>query len=601
MSVAAERLAPPAQLRGALPVLFIAPLFALSFIPRVASVPNLQASFWGASGLLALWYLLVVARARTAELSLDFDFRAIKSHYVQAMVQGSVYVYWATAWPWVIGQAPLILAQILFAYSCNVLLSWTRGHRWQFGFGPIPIMLSSNFFLCFKDEWFYLQFAMIAVGMFGKEFIRWQRDGRSAHIFNPSALGLFIFSIGLIVTGQTGISWAEEIAINLGQPEHMFLFIFAVGLIVQYFFHVTLVTLSAAAALYVLNLVYFQATGIYWFVDAGIPIAVFLGLHLLITDPATSPKSNLGRILFGAGYGASVFALYALLEWAGEPRFYDKLLCVPILNLAVRVLDRIGRASPLTRVGLFAKIGGLTSHQQNLVHMGLWIILFTWMYTTDFVGRGHPGRDIAFWQQACAEQRHNACRTLVAIERNDCSAGDTAACLHMAGAVSRGTLPGDDPLLALRGFAQACEFGNPDGCARLSEGLDGQGINQLEAACEGADARACYILGSINLMGLAGSQDHVAAVGYFDRSCQMGDASGCAVTGDAHRYGVGTTKDPLRAMASYEQGCARAYAIACVSLADLLRSGDGVYRDPGRAEALELKACRLGLTEACRN
>jgi TPR repeat protein len=169
--------------------------------------------------------------------------------------------------------------------------------------------------------------------------------------------------------------------------------------------------------------------------------------------------------------------------------------------------------------------------------MGRWITLFTWMYTTDFVGRGHQGRDIAFWPQDCAEQRHNACRTLVAIEQNDCSAGDTAACMHVAGAVSRGALPGDDPLLALRGFAQACEFGNPDGCARLSERLDPQSIDQLRAACEGADARACHILGSINLMGLA----------------------------------------------------------------DLLRSDDGVYRNPGRAEALELKACRLGLTEACRN
>lgn len=601
MSVAAERLAPPAQLRGALPVLFIAPLFALSFIPRIASVPNLQASFWAASGLLALWYLLVVARARTADRALDFDFGAVKAHYVQAMVQGSVYVYWATAWPWVIGQAPLILAQILFAYTCNVLLSWSRGHKWQLGFGPIPIMLSSNFFLCFKDDWFYLQFAMIAVGMFGKEFIRWQRDGRSAHIFNPSALGLFIFSIGLIVTGQTSISWAEEIAINLGQPEHMFVFIFAVGLVVQYFFHVTLVTLSAAAALYVLNITYFQATGTYWFVDAGIPIAVFLGLHLLVTDPATSPKTNLGRILFGVGYGASVFGLYALLEWAGEPRFYDKLLCVPILNLSVQVLDRIGRASPLTRIGLFAKVGGLNPRRQNLIHMGLWITLFAWMYSTDFVGRGHPGRDIAFWQQACVEERRNACRNLVAIEQNECGAGDDAACLNVAGAVSRGSLPSDDPLLALRGFAQACEIGNPEGCARLVERLDQQSIASLEAACEDTDARACYILGSINLMALGGTQDHVAAVGFFNRSCQLGDASGCAVTGDAHRYGVGTTKDPLRAVSSYEQGCARSSAIACVNLAGLLRSGDGVYQDTRRAEALELKACRLGLTEACRN
>lgn len=92
MSATAERVAPTPLLRGALPMAFIAPLFALSFIPRIASVPNLQASFWAASGLLALWYLLVVVRARSEAWTLDFDFQAIKSHYVQAMVRGSVYV-----------------------------------------------------------------------------------------------------------------------------------------------------------------------------------------------------------------------------------------------------------------------------------------------------------------------------------------------------------------------------------------------------------------------------------------------------------------------------------------------------------------------------
>jgi hypothetical protein len=588
------------MLRGALPMLFITPLFALSFLPRIASVPNLQASFWAASGLLALWYLLVVVRARAEGWTLDFDFQAIKSHYVQAMVQGSVYVYWATAWPWVIGQAPLILAQILFAYACTMLLSWSRGRKWQLGFGPIPIMLSSNFFLCFKDDWFYLQFAMIAVGMLGKEFIRWQRDGRSTHIFNPSAFGLFIFSIALIATGKTDISWAEEIAINLGQPEHMFVFIFAVGLIVQYFFHVTLVTLCAAAALYVLNVLYFQATGIYWFVDAGIPIAVFLGLHLLVTDPATSPRTNLGRILFGIGYGASVFALYALLEWAGEPRFYDKLLCVPVLNLTVQVLDRIGRQSPLTRVGLFARIGRLDPRRQNLVHMGLWITLFAWMYATNFVGKDHPGRTMEFWSQACAEQRHNACRNVVSIEQNDCGAGDVSACMRVGSAVVERSLPSEDPLFALRSFSQACELGQSYGCARLSQLLNAESIGRLEAACSEGDAQACYILGSVNLMSLAGTQDHPAAIRFFGRSCDLGHAAACNVLGDAHKFGVGTTRDRLRAAEAYEQGCARASPVGCASLADLLSSGDGVDRDTSRAKALYLKACRLGMAAACK-
>ena len=42
----------------------------------------------------------------------------------------------------------------------------------------------------FLGLWFLLQFVMLAVAALGKEFLRWQRDGRSTHIFNPSAFGL---------------------------------------------------------------------------------------------------------------------------------------------------------------------------------------------------------------------------------------------------------------------------------------------------------------------------------------------------------------------------------------------------------------------------
>ncbi len=67
----------------------------------------------------------------------------------------------------------------------------------------------------------------------------------------------------------------------------------------------------------------------------------FLGtLHKLVTDPATSPRKTFGReVIFGAAYGAGIFALVPMLEGLGAPVFYDKLLCVPLLNLTVRALD----------------------------------------------------------------------------------------------------------------------------------------------------------------------------------------------------------------------------------------------------------------------
>ena len=50
-------------------------------------------------------------------------------------------------------------AQLLFAYAFDMLLAWSRGEEYVLGFGPFPIVFSTNLFLWFKDDWFALQFA----------------------------------------------------------------------------------------------------------------------------------------------------------------------------------------------------------------------------------------------------------------------------------------------------------------------------------------------------------------------------------------------------------------------------------------------------------
>ena len=55
-------------------------------------------------------------------------------------------------------------------------------------------------------------------------------------------------------------------------------------------------TLAAVTTTFVFSAIYYSATGSYFFVDAHVPIAVFLGMTLLFTDPATSPRTLVGRI-----------------------------------------------------------------------------------------------------------------------------------------------------------------------------------------------------------------------------------------------------------------------------------------------------------------
>jgi Na+-translocating ferredoxin:NAD+ oxidoreductase RnfD subunit len=83
----------------------------------------------------------------------------------------------------------------------------------------------------------------------------------------------------------------------------------------MYFFSITLVAGSAALCCSVRRLVLGRD---------GVPIssirrfdAVFLGLHLLVTDPSTSPRTPPGKLLFGVLYGLGVFVLYSLLGAVG--------------------------------------------------------------------------------------------------------------------------------------------------------------------------------------------------------------------------------------------------------------------------------------------
>ena len=71
------------------------------------------------------------------------------------------------------------------------------------GFGPFPIVFSTNLFLWFKDDWFACSSSLIALGFVGKAFVRWERDGRRVHIFNPSAFTLAMFSLVLLATDTT--------------------------------------------------------------------------------------------------------------------------------------------------------------------------------------------------------------------------------------------------------------------------------------------------------------------------------------------------------------------------------------------------------------
>ncbi len=443
-----------------LPLAFIVGFAAISALPSVRANGRLAWAFMGSAACLVAWYVGLMANAIRQGRTLTFKADLRKQHYLQACAQGTVLLYWGFYWREVYHSAHLIAAQLLFAYAFDILLSWSRRDEYALGFSPFPVIFSISLFLWFKPDWFYFQFLLVAVGFAAKELIRWEKNGRRVHVFNPSSFPLGVVSLVLLLTGSTDMTWGYEIASTLNNAPHIYLLIFLVGLPGQYLFGVTTMTMTAVVTMYTFGLLYFALTGTYYFVDSYIPIAVFLGMHLLFTDPSTSPRTEFGRVIFGALYALSVVVLYALLSRLGAPTFYDKLMAVPMLNLAIKAIDRFVQWRPLARFDPAALARGLAGRRRHLAYIAVWSCVFLALSASQAVGDTHRGQWVPFWLKACEESRPNGCRNAGLLVSAYCRAGSGWACNEYGILIQ----PALRPEVASRAFERACELGFEAGC-----------------------------------------------------------------------------------------------------------------------------------------
>lgn len=558
-----------------------------------------------AGWLIALW----IVRRRTGT-PLSVEFVPVRSHYVQAFVQFCILAYWGWFAREVGQQAPLILAQVVYLYILEALLTWSRGRTWRLGFGPLPIVFSTNLLLWFKADVFYYQFAMLTLGALGKQFITWEREGKRTHIFNPSAFGQFIVAIALITTGTTNdLTWGKQIAASFETP-HMLVVIFLGGLVVQSLFRVTLMTIAAATTLCLVNILYTRAYGTYFFVNVNVAAPIFLGIHLLITDPATSPRTNVGQVIFGALYALAYCALFRMLDIYEVPTFWDKLLPVPILNLAVPLLDRLARANIMGKFNT-AWQSALTAPRLNVVHMACWIAFFAFIWGTGFVDAEHPGNSIPFWQKAMADGKPHASHSLVMAIGTQAEALNSGPAYNELGLLCmEGKLVKQNRAAAAKYFAKACELGDLNGCAnvagqflflheRRSDDDVRLALDRLEQTCNSdANWKCCLLTAIAYESGRGRPQDKKRAMECFER---MGPTNLYACKGLAR---IALTS-PLRS--SNLTYAAQVLKTASVTgdaesawyLAYLHGTGIGVPTNESLSRSYLEKACNLGLAEAC--
>ncbi|HQR12102.1 MAG TPA: hypothetical protein PLW68_12320 [Casimicrobiaceae bacterium] len=580
------------KLALALPLALAGALAALCALPSVQQHAMLARSMLGAAGFIAVWtglfFYIAGPRHRTVELEVVLR----KQHYLQACAQFSVMLYWGWYWREVYNSLHLIAAQLLFAYAFDMMLSWSRGQKYTLGFGPFPIIFSINLFLWFKPDWFYLQFLMIAVGFLAKAFITWEKDGRRAHIFNPSSFPLGLFSLVLILTGTTGITWGQEIAQTFELPPYIRPFIFLIGLPGQFLFGVTTMTMSAVLSVFGFGLGYYWVFGTYYFVDAFMPAAVFLGMHLLFTDPSTSPRTELGRIIFGVVYGLGVVALFGLLGQIGAPTFYDKLLAVPLMNMTIQMIDAAAK-SRFLRPFDPARLGtSFTPRQRNLAYMSIWAVAF--VIVSDPMASYRPRRWLPFWEQACVEDRRNACTVLSKLEAQYCRQGSGWACNELGILEASGRAK--EIIRPQEAFAAACSMGTPAGCANRGASQSGAGAAGSPGYQRSQPQPADY---PILLQEGQGTLDKLAAPDLFDRACQQGWADACSRLASIYFTGNGATRDPPRAISALERACDLKSWQACADLGAMLQKGDGIAVDAERGRTYLRRACDGGVRSAC--
>ena len=571
----------------ALPLLFAAVIAGLAFVPGARREPSTQWAFVGVAGVLVIWSAVLFLRAAAGRWP-RVKVVIRRPHWMQPLVQITIYLYWSTYWPEVGRSVHLIVAQLAFAYAFDMLLIWSRRETYELGFGPWPIVLSLNFFLWFRPPWFCLQFVMLAVGFAAKELVRWQRDGRRTHVFNPSSFPLAVASVALLAGGVDHLTFGNEIAVSLEWPRHIFELIFIISLPAQFLFGIATMTLPALLTVHALSATYFALFGTYYFVG-GLPLPVFIGMLLLVTDPATAPRTDLGRVMYGVLYGLGTFAAYGLLDFFGQKTFYDKLLPIPLVNLSVRALDRLATSPRLARLDPGRWLAGIRPRAKHLVYMTAWAIAFLGVRAVHGLGDTHPANRVPFWLHACDEGRRNACKVVVTMESVLCGRGSGWACNEFGIYVAERRADLADRFPPAASFAAACELEFEAGC--LNARREG-GRSYLHRPPSLGD----YEL----LLESKALPRNPTAADLVEVACAHGWTDGCMSKGYLFTLSDLVPHDAARAVRGFEQACAGGLAGGCVEAADIYRDGaGGVTADPPRAERLRARGCSLGLAAAC--
>src|SRR5262245_49106102 len=96
--------------------------------------PRLLVSFVATGGVLLAWAVALLVSNLRKNRVLRVEVVLRPQHYVQACAHTAIFAYWGWYWRPVYESAYLIVAQLVFAYAFDMLLTWSRRDTYTLGF-----------------------------------------------------------------------------------------------------------------------------------------------------------------------------------------------------------------------------------------------------------------------------------------------------------------------------------------------------------------------------------------------------------------------------------------------------------------------------------
>ena len=236
----------------AVPLALTAGLLALTLLPRIRANVALTWSFWGAAAVLLVWQAAAGRSSAQSRRSRappgQASSAALRPERVPAKRLRLLGMVLAAGLRL---RAAARSASSFFAYAFDMLLAWSRREDYLLGFGPFPIVFSTNLFPVVQGR--LVQPAVPARSPWAFSARRSCDGSATAGASTSSTRRRSRWRCSRSCCSRPtrrSLTWGQEIATTFSLGPRIYTVLFVIGLVVMYFFAITPVTAAAAATLF---------------------------------------------------------------------------------------------------------------------------------------------------------------------------------------------------------------------------------------------------------------------------------------------------------------------------------------------------------------